>query len=192
MSAGVQDQAVTRVVTVGAVALVVIGAAAGVAAVFDASTTTAGVQPGPAYFIRSLQDPGERRESRPDILDTPILAGSVMKAVTLAAALESQVIEPDMSRLCRRVVTVDGRRYVCSHPDLKRPLTPAEALAHSCNDFFVSLAPRLSRAMVNTVRARLGVPPIAETANLSDAFVGLDGPRITPRALLDLIARLAG
>ena len=47
--------------------------------------------------------------------------------------------------MCRRSMTVEGRRYVCSHPDLKRPLTPAEALAYSCNDYFVSLAPRLPR-----------------------------------------------
>src|SRR5687767_15300719 len=80
-------------------------------------------QSGPAYFVRSLHTPAERRESRPDILDTPMLAGSVMKAVTLVAALESQVIEPETARMCRRVITVDGRRYVCSHPDLKRPLT---------------------------------------------------------------------
>ena len=42
--------------------------------------------------------------------------------------------------MCRREVTVDGVRFVCAHPDLQRPLSAAEALAHSCNDFFTSLA----------------------------------------------------
>ncbi len=59
--------------------------------------------PGPAFFLRSLQSPAERREARPDILDAPVLPGSIVKVVTLAAALESQVIEPDHSRMCRRV-----------------------------------------------------------------------------------------
>jgi SpoIID/LytB domain protein len=149
-------------------------------------------QAGPAFFIRSLQNPAERREARPDILDTPVLPGSVMKVVTLVAALESQAIDPDTARLCRRTVTVNGKRYTCSHPDLKRALTATEALAHSCNDFFVALAPRLSREMFNQVRARLGLPPIAATADLAASFVGLDGPRLTPRTLLDIVARLAG
>ncbi len=145
---------------------------------------------GPAWFVRSLDTPAERRESRPEILDTPILPGSVIKVVTLAAALDSHTIEPDTARICRRVVTVDGKRYVCSHPDLKRPLTPAEALAHSCNDFFVSLAPRLPKTMVNRLRVRLGLAPIGEGADYAAALVGLDGPRVSPRALLDVIVRL--
>lgn len=151
----------------------------------------ADAQPEAAYFVRSLQAPSERREARSDILDTPILPGSVMKAVTLVAALESQVIEPETSRMCRRVATVDGRRYVCSHPDLKRPLSAAEALAHSWNDFFVSLAPRLPRVALNSVRVRLGLAAIPQNADFAASLVGLDGPRITPRAMLDVIARLA-
>jgi SpoIID/LytB domain protein len=149
-------------------------------------------QTGPAFFVRSLQNPVERRESRSDILDTPILPGSVMKAVTLVAAIESQVIEPSTARMCRRTVTVAGKTYTCSHPDVRRPLTAAEALAYSCNDFFVSLAPRLSRAAFNQMRAKLGLPPIAASSDLAASLVGLDGPRITPRTMLDVVTRLAG
>jgi SpoIID/LytB domain protein len=146
----------------------------------------------PAWFVRSLEPTADRKESRPEVLDAPILPGSVMKIVTLVAALESHTIEADTSRLCRRVVTIGGRRYACSHPDLKRPLTAAEALAHSCNDFFVSLAPRLPRNIVNDVRARAGLGPISADANYAAALVGLDGPRITPRTLLDVFTRLTG
>jgi SpoIID/LytB domain protein len=158
------------------------------------SSTATHAQPpaGAAWLIRSLDSPSDSRESRPEILDTPILPGSVMKAVALVAALESGVIAADTSRMCRRTVTVGGRRYSCSHPGLKRPLTPAEALAHSCNDFFVSLAPRLSRVKVNEVRARIGLPPIAAAADFAASLVGLDGPRITPRRLLDAFTRLIG
>jgi SpoIID/LytB domain protein len=180
LSSGLQDQAVKALVA----AAVVIAAAA--------STGQQPPPPGAAFFVRSLSQPSDRREARPEVLDTPVLPGSVMKVVTLAAALEAQVIEPDMSRICRRIVTIEGRRYVCAHPDLKRPLSPAEALAHSCNDFFVSLAPRLSRASFDDVRRRVGLPPVGATANLAASFVGLDGPRVSPRALLDVVARLAG
>ncbi|MGE0042625.1 MAG: SpoIID/LytB domain-containing protein [Vicinamibacterales bacterium] len=148
--------------------------------------------PGAAWFVRSLVSPADRQEAGSDILDQPVLPGSIIKAVTLAAALESQVIEPGTTRLCRRVVTIDGRRFVCSHPDLKRPLTPAEALAHSCNDFFVSLAPRLPRGILNQTRQALGLPPVSADTPLAPALVGLAGPRVTPRALLDVVARLAG
>jgi SpoIID/LytB domain protein len=146
--------------------------------------------PAPAYFIRSLDTPTERRESRSEILDTPVLPGSIMKAVTLVAALESGVIEPDTRRICRRVVTIDGQRFSCAHPDLRRPLSAAEALAHSCNDFFTSLAPRLPRQAFNDARMAAGLPPVGNSVPLAAALVGLDGPRVTPRALLDVLARI--
>jgi SpoIID/LytB domain protein len=181
--AWLQDQVVTgtRCAFLGAIPLLL------TAAVFAAQR-----RPEAASFLRSFDDPSERVETRADILDTPLLPGSLMKAVTLVAALESHVVEPDTSQICRRVVTVEGRRYTCSHPDLKRPLTAAEALAHSCNQFFVSMAPRLSRTMFNDVRARVGLPPVSADANFAAALVGLDGPRVTPRVMLDVFGRLVG
>ena len=148
--------------------------------------------PSAAFFIRGLDDPRERREARADILDTPVLPGSIVKMVALAAALEHGVITPESSRMCRRVSKADGRTFTCSHPDLKRPLSPAEALAYSCNDFFVSLAPRLSREALNTTRLAAGLPPIAAGTPLASAIVGLAGPKTTPRALIDVMARVAG
>lgn len=156
------------------------------------ATLAARQAPAPAYFIRSLDTPTDRRESRSEILDTPVLPGSIVKAVTLVAALESGVIDVDTRRICRRVVTVDGQRFSCSHPDLKRPLSPAEALAHSCNDFFAALAPRLPRQAFNAARVASGLPPINAAVPLAPALVGLEGPRVTPRALLDVLARLVG
>ena len=156
------------------------------------STRAPAVPAGVAFFIRNLANPRERREARADILDTPVLPGSVVKAVTLVTALESGVIRPDTEAMCRRVVTVDGVRFVCAHPDLQRPLTAAEALAHSCNDFFTSLARRLSREQVNRTRLAAGLPPISASAKLGPSLVGLDGPRVSPRALIDVLARLTG
>ena len=138
-------------------------------------------------------DPGQPPvEQRDVLLDTPTLPGSVMKAFTLAAALERRVVSASTGTVCRRVVTVEGVRYTCAHPDLKRAMTPVEALAHSCNDFFVSLARRLPRADVNRVRVAAGFPPLPSGTPLAAALVGLDGPRVTPRALAQGLARLAG
>jgi SpoIID/LytB domain protein len=163
----------------------------------DASQPAPGVSApalpaGAAFFIRNLSNPRERRETRADILDTPVLPGSVVKAVTLVTALESGVLRPDSETMCRRVVTVDGVRFVCAHPDLRRPLSAAEALAHSCNDFFTSLARRLTRDQVNRTRLAAGLPPISASAKLGPSLVGLDGPRVSPRALIDVMARLTG
>ncbi|MEO8678593.1 MAG: SpoIID/LytB domain-containing protein [Vicinamibacterales bacterium] len=157
-----------------------------------ADVAGAQIPDGIAYFVRDLANPRDRREARPEILDAPMLPGSVVKAVALVAAMESGVIEPGSSWMCRRVATVDGHRFVCAHPDLKRPLTPAEALAHSCNDFFASLAPRLSREMLNRTRTAAGLPPVGGSTSMAEAIVGLDGPRTTPRALVDVMARLVG
>ena len=145
-----------------------------------------------AYFIRSLDNPRQRREARADILDSLTFPGSVVKPIALVAALERGIISEHSTHVCRRVTTVGGRKFVCAHPDLKRPLTPAEALAYSCNDFFVSLAPRLSRDALNATRIAAGLPPIGGATPLAPAIVGLDGPRTTPRALIDVIARVVG
>ncbi len=146
----------------------------------------------PAYFVRSLDDPRDRREARADVLDTPVHPGSIVKTVALVAALERGIITANSSHMCRRVSKADGQTYTCSHPDLKRPLSPAEALAYSCNDFFVSLAPKLSRDALNATRVAAGLPPVAAGVPMSQAILGLAGPRTTPRALIDVVARLAG
>ncbi|HUQ87255.1 MAG TPA: SpoIID/LytB domain-containing protein [Vicinamibacterales bacterium] len=150
----------------------------------EASSRTA------AYFVRGLDDPRNRSEARPEILDTPVLPGSIVKMVALVAALESGVITPDSSHVCRRDAKADGQSVACSHPDLKRPLSPAEALAYSCNDFFVSLAPRLSRQALNATRIAAGLPPIANNTPMASAILGLAGPKTTPRALIDVMARV--
>jgi hypothetical protein len=58
----------------------------------------------PAFFMRSLDDPRDRREARADILDTPVLPGSIVKTVALVAALERGVLTESSSHMCRRVV----------------------------------------------------------------------------------------
>ena len=146
-----------------------------------------------AFFIRNLANPRERREGRSDILDTPVLPGSIVKAVTLVTALESRRHPPDTEVMCRREVTVDGVRFVCAHPDLQRPLSAAEALAHSCNDFFMSLARRLTaRSGEPHAPGARGCRRCRQPRSSAPSLVGLDGPRVSPRAMIDVLARLTG
>ena len=196
-----QDAPLMRAVAAAllAAAVVVCAWTAGSAADGSPAPQAASTSPRPpaapagvAFFIRNLANPRERREGRSDILDTPVLPGSIVKAVTLVTALEAGVIRPDTAAMCRREVTVDGVRFVCAHPDLQRPLSAAEALAHSCNDFFTSLARRLTREQVNRTRLAAGLPPLSAAAKLGPSLVGLDGPRVSPRAMIDVLARLTG
>ena len=102
-----------------------------------------------------------------------MLPGSIVKTIALVAALEHGVITPESSRMCRRVAKADGRTFVCSHPDLKRALSPAEALAYSCNDFFASLAPRLPSEALTATRMAARLPPVSNTRPMTSAIVGL-------------------
>lgn len=145
-----------------------------------------------AYFVRGLEDLRDRREARSVILDTPVQPGSIVKTIALVTALERGIITANTSHMCRRVVKADGQTFTCSHPDLKRALSPAEALAYSCNDFFVSLAPKLSREALNATRIAAGLPPLQSGTPMATAIVGLAGPKTTPRALIDMTARLVG
>ena len=66
--------------------------------------------PQAAFFLRNLDNPRDRREARADILDTPVLPGSIVKAVALVAALEDGVIDADFNHMCRRTVSSRSHR----------------------------------------------------------------------------------
>jgi stage II sporulation protein D len=127
---------------------------------------------------------------REDLLRTPVLAGSVIKVATLLAAIDSGVVGPDTSITCRRHLVIDGELYTCSHPDVGRPLHPAEALAYSCNCFFATVAQRLRRDALDRALVELGLPPTPPEAPLVPAALGLRGSRVTPDQLLASFVRL--
>jgi hypothetical protein len=56
----------------------------------------------------------------------------------------------------------------------------------------VSLAPRLPREALNATRLAAGLPALAGDAPMASAILGLAGPKTTPRALVDVMARLVG
>ncbi|MFN7915297.1 MAG: SpoIID/LytB domain-containing protein [Vicinamibacterales bacterium] len=159
-------------------------------AVCGGAARTHAAQDGTAVLVVDLKSGATLGSEHPEVIGRSVLPGSVMKIATVAAALESGAIGERTTVLCTRTVVINGHQLTCTHPDLHRPLTAAEALTHSCNVFVASVAARIPRDRFDRARASLGLPP-SGTADLRAAALGLEGPRITPRTLIDAVARVA-
>ncbi len=70
--------------------------------------------------------------------------GSTIKPFTLLALLQSGKVNGQTALMCKRFVSIGGRKLDCSHPVTTEPIGPAEALAYSCNSYFTSVALRIS------------------------------------------------
>jgi stage II sporulation protein D len=173
------------------VSRVIISASVALAAALILGSGVVAQPPGVAYLAIDLTTYATAAAERPGVLDTPILAGSVMKIATLAAALESGTIDERTGIVCTRRVSIDGHALTCTHPDLHRPLRPAEALAHSCNVYFAAVASRLPRSALDRSLASLGLPPSDPARPVAVTALGIGGAPVTPRRLLDMIARVA-
>lgn len=144
-----------------------------------------------AYLLLDVASGRVLGQSHPEIIARPVLPGSVVKIATLVAALESGTIDESTKILCLREVTVDGRRYTCSHPDLHRPLIASEALGYSCNVFFAIVAQRLPKNAFLEAARSLGLTPPSAISSLVPAALGLQGITATPRSLLDMVIRVS-
>lgn len=82
--------------------------------------------------------------------------GSSIKPFTLMALLESDKLNGQTALLCRRPLSIAGRKLDCSHPDTKQPLDAATALAYSCNFYFSTVALRLTPAQLRDSLVRDG------------------------------------
>lgn len=65
--------------------------------------------------------------------------GSVFKIVTLAAALEENVTNRNMTFTCPGYITISGQRYSCSHKNGHGRQDLLQATANSCNPAFITL-----------------------------------------------------
>jgi SpoIID/LytB domain protein len=117
--------------------------------------------------------------NQPERLDDPVHAGSIVKLVVARAAVAQGIVTNETRIACPRRVEVRGRRADCAHPDLGRPLRLEDALAHSCNHFFVRLADRLDRAVLASTLRKLsgGAITLTDDVPLPLVVLGLDGPR---------------
>jgi cell division protein FtsI/penicillin-binding protein 2 len=69
--------------------------------------------------------------------------GSAIKPFVLQLLLETGAIGPQDSIACHRHLTIAGRKLDCSHPPEFTTFTAEEALALSCNSYFVTAAERI-------------------------------------------------
>ena len=161
-------------------------------ALLPAVTSHAADPPSVASLVLDLPSGATRRTEQPSVIDRPVLPGSVMKIAGIAAALDAHLIDDRTGIVCTRTVSVAGHRLTCTHPDLHRPLTPAEALTYSCNVYMATVAGRLPRAAFDHALTSLGLPPSDPAVSVAASALGLEGNRMTPRALIAAVARVAG
>lgn len=117
--------------------------------------------------------------NRTERLHEAVHAGSIFKLLVARAALAQGIVTSATRIACPRALTVHGRRVDCVHPDLGRPLSLDDALAHSCNHFFVRVAERLDRQRLDAMVKVLsrGAVAMGPDAPLPLVVLGLEGPR---------------
>lgn len=74
--------------------------------------------------------------------------GSIFKLVTLAAALETQLINPYTMCNCKGFTMLAKRKYRCARKNGHGSMTVIDSLAYSCNILFYELAKQLD---INTI-----------------------------------------
>lgn len=135
-----------------------------------------------------------------------VAPGSSIKPFTLLALLQSGKVNGQTALMCKRVVSVSGRKLDCSHPATTEPLGPAEALAYSCNSYFTTVALRLSPEQLRSSYVRDGFASVtglstdeaAGTVSLAQVpqqvqleAIGEWGIRVTPLEMAKAFRMLA-
>ncbi|HUK43205.1 MAG TPA: penicillin-binding transpeptidase domain-containing protein [Candidatus Bathyarchaeia archaeon] len=90
--------------------------------------------------------------------------GSSIKPFTLMALLDGGKLDQQTVLMCKRPLSIAGRKLDCTHPDTKQPLDPAEALAYSCNSYFSTVALRLTPAQLHGSFVRDGFTALTTLA----------------------------
>ncbi len=160
------------------------------------SVTVVEVQSGRLLATYNLNG-AARRVARP---------GSAIKPFVLLALLSNDKISAEERLACRRRLNLAGHKLDCGHPDMGEPLNAVSALAYSCNDYFTSMAVRLTPAQLRQALLQAGLasrPGIAphEAAgevvlsstreSLQLQSIGEQNVRTTPLALLAAYRKLA-
>jgi penicillin-binding protein 2 len=70
--------------------------------------------------------------------------GSAIKPFVLELLLEKGLVKPNETISCHRPLLIAGRSLTCSHPVEISSFNAEDALAYSCNTYFVTAAARLA------------------------------------------------
>ncbi len=160
-----------------------------------------------AAVVLDVQAGGVLAVYHPDVAARRVVhPGSSIKPFTLLALLEAGMVDASTALVCKRPLTIAGRRLDCSHPVTAVALGPATALAYSCNSYFTSVATRLTPSQLrdNFVRAGFrtvtGLEPNEAAGDVSLArspeelqlqAIGEWGIRVTPLELVRAYRNLA-
>jgi len=134
--------------------------------------------------------------------------GSTVKPFVLLELLQSGKIDPEQHLVCRRLLTIAGRRMDCTHSPAITNLDAADAIAYSCNTYFADSAKRLeppelarsferagftSRTELATDEAvgRVVVAHAGDEAHVQLQALGYWGVEVTPLELLAAYRKLA-
>ena len=96
--------------------------------------------------------------------------GSVVKPFVLLELLQSGKVDPEQRLVCRRALTIAGRRMDCTHSPAVTNLDAADAIAYSCNTYFAQVATKLSPSDLAGTLERAGLT--ARTGLVHDEAVG--------------------
>lgn len=120
------------------------------------------------------------------------LPGSTLKPLFLAAALKSKQIKADETVFCRRHLMIAHRDIACTHPQTESVFNAEEALAYSCNQYFVELAKRFTPENAAAVLKQFHFPYTpSSTEEIELAVLGLSNTAITPHQLAEAYRQLA-
>ena len=122
----------------------------------------------------------------PDVAATR--PGSTLKPFTLMALLEAG-LNPAKRLPCPQRLTIDGRRFDCTHPPI-HSLDAREALAYSCNNYFASAVARLQPGALARTLAAYGLV-VREGGELRLLALGEGGVAVTPLVLARAYRQLA-
>ena len=117
--------------------------------------------------------------------------GSTIKPFTALAALRAGIIDENSRTRCRAEEKDNGKVEVCSHPHDLPPLNPAEAIAYSCNYYFVTLGQRIKPDQLADTFEEFGLRSIVRAKWQPSSVIG-EGEfvQVTPVQLLMAYAAL--
>lgn len=127
----------------------------------------------------------ERRRARP---------GSTVKPFTLLALFQSHRATPATTVMCKRALTIDGRKLDCSHPVSPLPFDATAAIAYSCNWYFATLAARLASITLAESFRRAGFEEVRQPRSTDEQrlqALGEAAIEVTPMGLALAYRRLA-
>jgi cell division protein FtsI/penicillin-binding protein 2 len=134
--------------------------------------------------------------------------GSTVKPFVLLELLQSGKLDPEQHLVCRRTLTLAGKRLDCTHSPAVTNLDAADAIAYSCNSYFAQAATLLNAADLADAYEKAGftvqtglvqqdtessgrVVPARDLPHLQLQALGDWGVEITPLELLAAYRTLA-